>query len=212
MLFDHLDPELRDWVGGSIPLERLRRADFNDTRVRLLLEGSNATRDCVNGKEARCAGALGLTSSGNPLFTLYDATERAAIVKSFASILRRTEPVRFDRCASTLQSSVCDSLAELIPPDAVPLAAPPAVRQNFVHFALEEGGAGALDRFMAPGTPRERIERASRMPADTVVAHWQANFSNTRSTSTALDTTTALSSLVWAAACATLALRSSRWR
>lgn len=211
MMFQRLDPELRQWMGGAIPLEPLTRGDFADTRIHLLLEGSKATRDCANGNEARCAGALGLSPTENRLFTTYDATEREAIVKSFVSILRRADPAKYDRC-TTHHASACDSLAELVPPDAVPLAAPPRVRQDFVRYALALGGDGAFDRFLSPGTPRQRIERAARMPADSVVARWQANFSDARSTSTAIDTTTAISSLVWAAACAALALRSSRWR
>jgi len=210
--FEGLDPALKDWIGGAIPFAPLRRDDWSNTRIRLLLEGSRATRDCANGNVARCSQALGVSPPQNPLVDLYDPGERVAIIEGYMSILRRADAPKFDRCVQSHDSAACDSLGALIPSDAVPLPTTPAVRQEFVRFVLEQGGADALARFLEPGTHRERIERAARLPADTVVARWQARLSDQRTASTALDGTTAASSLIWAAACAALALRSSRWR
>jgi hypothetical protein len=212
VMFDTLSAPVREWVGGAIPVEPPASRDWNDARISLLLSGSTASRECADGKLALCSRALGVDASSNPAFELYNANERVQMIRSFDQILRKADPRQYERCTQNGATAACDSLAELIPPDAVLLPAPASARESLVRFALQQGGPGAFDRFVAASSPRTRIEAAAQMPADSVVAKWYAVISNARTASTAIDLTTALSSLLWAAACGALALRSSRWR
>jgi hypothetical protein len=212
VMLDQAGPAARDWVGLAIPLDAPRAQDWTDARIALLFAGSKGTRDCADGNVPRCVQVLGLSETENPIFTFYDASERRALIRSYNQVLRKADPARYDRCMRDDSPAACDSVAELIPSDAVSLPAPASVRLSLVRFALQEGGAGAFDRFLAAGSRRARIEAAARMPVDSVVRQWQETISDTHATSTAIDLTTAVSSLLWAGACAALALRSSRWR
>jgi hypothetical protein len=100
----------------------------------------------------------------------------------------------------------------MIPVDVIPLPTSPMLRESLVRFALAVGGPGAFERFAAADSLTARLEGAARMPVDSLVARWRAKLVAARSTSTAIDMTTALSSLFWVGVCACLALRSSRWR
>jgi len=212
VVMDELGPPVRDWLGGPIALTQPTRDDWSSARVALLLAASKADRECADGDVQRCLQVLGLSDSLNPVFDFYDASERSSLIRTFRQILRTADVHLYDRCTQQGLQPACDSVAELIPGDALSLPAPPLVRQSFVRFALQLGGSGAFDRFAANGSRRERIEAAAKMPIDSVVARWRATIADTKSTSTAIDLMTAVSSLVWAGACAGLALRSSRWR
>ncbi len=158
-----------------------------------------------------CSQALGIDPVEDPAFEMFDAPQRLALIRNYYDLLRRANPLRFDRCVAGSQAS-CDSVAREIPEDVIPRPTAPDVRQSVVSLALEIGGDGAFDRFVAAGSPKSRIEAASRLPADSVVGLWRTAFLDTRHQSTAIDAETALSAVAWAALCGALALRSSRWR
>jgi hypothetical protein len=76
------------------------------------------------------------------------------------------------------------------------------------------GGDGAYARLHASvGRPiAERFGIAARMPADSVIASWQAHVMTGRPAQPAIPPLGALATVLWIGACGALALRSSRWR
>lgn len=207
------DAAVRQWLSSAIPIDPMDRAAWRQARIELLLAPSTAARACVADDLARCVQVLELTHVDEPAFIYLTPSERRQLVLANARIIRRSDAAAFDRCSRDQSQSVCDDLARLIPSDAVPRPVPGVVRQSFLRFALARGGTGAFDRFATtPGDIRGRITAAAGQPIDTLVAAWRATLLDARTNSTAIDGTTAASSLFWIGLCACLAMRSSRWR
>ena len=212
IITDALDPSVRAWIGATIPIDPPTAATWNQARIELLFANAVIARDCADGHVDRCMTALELRSVDNPAFTFLTPQQRRDLILANSRIIRRADPTRFDQCADANAYVACDSLIAMIPSDAVPRPVSPSVRQSLVRFALQTGGAGAFDRFAAVNGIRGRLEAASKMPAESLVVRWRARVFDVRSASTAIDLTTAISSLFWIGLCAGLALRSSRWR
>lgn len=209
---DLLDQAAQSWLRTPIPLGDLTSDDWTQTRIELLLSGSAAAQDCVRGDIAQCRRALGLTPTADPLFDLYSADQRASIVSINGRALKRADAEQFDRCIRRKALTACDSLARLIPPEAVPSPVPPSVHQSLLRFAIETGGPGAFDRFVSDTLLASRLSAASRLPVDSLVSRWRERAVDSRRAQTTLDPLTAISSLFWVAVCGGLAMRSSRWR
>jgi hypothetical protein len=205
-------PGLRDWIGGIVPTQAPTENTWNDARIALILSGSSAAHECTDGAILRCKQVLGLVTPSDPAFVFYNAEQRKGVIEGNARILRRADAPQYDRCIGRGSQPACDSLIRQIPVEAVPSPTNPTVRQSLARFAIARGGDGAFERFAREGSPRERIEAAAGMPVDSVVSQWSATLRSSRHGTTALDRSTALSSLAWATLCACLSLRSSRWR
>jgi hypothetical protein len=210
-----LDPSLRDWLGipFPIPSEPTTSRALSAGRTDLVLSPSQVAHECALGRPTACLQALNLVPVADPAFTLFDKRQRMAMIEWYSFVLQRRDPGKYQRCMSAGREATCDSLVRAIPLDAVPKPVPPSVRLDFVRYALVLGGDGAFDRLATPsGTVADRIAAAAKTPIDTLVSRWQANLMSSRSASTAIDATTAISSILWACLCGALALRSSRWR
>ncbi len=212
LVTDALGREVRDWVGGVIPIDPQDKSAWARARVDLLLAPAEGARRCATTQPATCPEALGLVPVEDPAFKFYSADQRRDLVNDNGRVLRRANQREFDRCVIDKLTAVCDSLIHMVPADAIPAPIPADVRRSLVRYALETGGDGAFDRFSKPGTMARRIEAAAQMPTDSVVARWHARLHDSSTTQTALDATTALASIFWVTVCACLALRSSRWR
>jgi hypothetical protein len=213
LITNELNPSIRAWMGAVMPMDPPTKATWANARIDLFLSQADAARRCVDGDHFRCLQILELEPVDDPAFVYLTAPQRRLLVIQRGGLIRRADPGQFDRCASGGELTACDALVRMIPSDAVPRPVPPSVRQSFARFALAAGGAGAFDRFASAGPAiRNRIEAASKMSADSVVDQWRAALVDARTTSTALDGRTALSSVFWIGLCACLALRSSRWR
>jgi hypothetical protein len=212
-LSDDLDPDLRDWLGITLTSEPATARTLAQGRVELVLARSRVAHDCALGKHDACMQALGLVAVDDVPFTLFDATQRRGMIEWYSFVLQRRDPSAYSRCVQGGSDATCDSLVRSIPPEAVPKPVPGAVKKNLVRYALLLGGDGAFDRLAKSAGPiSDRIAATARMPIDSVVSRWQSNVMSSQSSSTAIDATTALSSLFWACLCGALALRSSRWR
>jgi hypothetical protein len=212
VIADEMGPSVQSWIRADIPIDAPTQATWSEARVSLILSQTPASADCVHGRIDRCVQILGLVEVADPAFALFNAASRVNVIERWSPLLRRANTKQYDRCTVAKVEAACDSLVRTMPPDVVPLPVPPVVRQSFVRYALMIGGAGAFDRFMAQSSPRQRIEAATKLPADTVVARWRDTILDSRSSSTAIDMETGISALAWAALCGALALRSSRWR
>jgi len=208
-----LPPEIRGWLGSGLAPTAPDRRTWHQGRVGLALSGTLASRECAAGAVARCVQALGLTPVPNPAFALFDATGRQKMVADERRALRDEDSTTFDRCVRANQYAACDSIARSMPPELVPMALPGSARSTVLEYALVKGGSGAFDRMIAtPGGIRDRLEAASGESADSLVRQWRAAVMDAPENAASLDGETAISSLLWAALCGGLALRSSRWR
>jgi hypothetical protein len=208
-----LDPVMRDWLGTSMSSEPVSARGLSRGRVDLVLAQSQAAHDCASGRLESCSKVLGLVPMDDPAFELFNNRERRQMIEWYSFVLHRRDPLRYANCVSAGNEATCDSLVRLLPADVVGRSVPPAVRLNFLRYALLRGGDGAFDRLArSDGAIADRIAAAAHAPIDSVVSQWQANLISSPSSSTAIDVPTALSSLFWACACGALALRSSRWR
>jgi hypothetical protein len=212
-LTQDLDPPFREWLGVPIPVRPMTARGLVSGRVDLVLSRSLVAHECAVGTPGACARVLGLEPVDDPAFTLFDQRQRLDMIEWYSFVLQRRDPARYTRCVSGGSQATCDSLVRSIPQDAIPKPASPAVRLNFVQYALMLGGDGAFDRLATPsGNVSDRIAAAARMPVDSVISRWQSNLMQSPSSSTAIDAVTAISSIAWACVCGALALRSSRWR
>jgi hypothetical protein len=87
-------------------------------------------------------------------------------------------------------------------------------RITLVQLAMERGGRGAYGRLLADSTATmaHRLDAASGMPADSLVAAWQRAIVVSRPSRVALSWVTVFVVIGWIGAFATSALTSSRWR
>jgi hypothetical protein len=211
-LSSDLTPALREWLGVATRSDPVTARTLAAGRVDLVLSRSRAAHDCALGTIASCSRALDLVAVNEPAFTLFDERERRDLIQWYSFVLRLREPSKYARCTAG-QQAACDSLIRSMPADVIPRPVSPAVRLNFVRYALLIGGEGAFDRLAnTEGTVADRVAAAARMPIDSAVTRWQANLMSSASSSTTMDAATAVSSLFWACLCGALALRSSRWR
>lgn len=213
VLSAELPVEIRSWLGGGIAATAPDRSTWHNGRVALVLAGTLASRECATGAVERCVQALGLAPVADPAFALFDAPGRQKMIAARRRALRDADSITFDHCVDANQYTACDSIARSMPPELVPMALPWSVRSNVLNYALVKGGHGAFDRMVAaPGGIRERLEAASGESADSLVSQWRSAVMDTPENAPSLDSETAISSLLWAALCGGLALRSSRWR
>lgn len=212
LMTGEIDPDVRHWLRTTVPLNRMDAESWSHARIDLLVANAEAARRCANDDAAHCSLALGLSPVTDAAFAYYNARERRTIVERHAGVLRRADPAFFDRCSAEQSQPACDSLVRMVPSEAIDPPVPPSVRQSLTRYALDLGGDGAFDRFMRPAGVSERLAAAAQVPIDSLIARWREKLLDSRTSSTALDATTALSSLFWIGLCACLSLRSSRWR
>jgi len=124
----------------------------------------------------------------------------------------RTKLAYATRCVGGA-ATACDTLFRLRLNESSDAPLWQDVHQSLLREALTLGGPDAFDRLAnSRGTVAERIAATAGVPLDSVVRAWRRTVLTTANGPTSVDTGTVVSSLVWALACGTLALRSSRWR
>jgi hypothetical protein len=208
-----LPTEIRSWLGAGLPPTAPDRSTWHQGRVGLALAGTLASRECAAGAIERCVQALGLTPVADPAFALFDAPGRQRMIAGQRRALRDADSTAFDQCVGANQFAACDAIARSMPRELVPMALPWSVRVNVLEYALVNGGRGAFDRMIVtPGGIRARLEAASGLTTDSLVSRWRVAVMDGPENAPSLDGETAISSLLWAALCGGLALRSSRWR
>ncbi len=204
---------LQKWLRATIPTGTPSASDWNSDRIQLVLADSRVSQTCVRGDLTGCLEAFSLLPVADPAFELYDDAGQRGIINAHGYLLRQSDPTAYDACMTHGVRAACDKLLRSMPVDAIPQPLPASLRQSLVRYALSIGGAGAFDRLVGTqGTPRQQLEAAARMPADSLVSKWRAMALRTRNASSTIDVETALASIAWAGLFAGLSLRSSRWR
>ncbi len=204
-----LPPSLAQWAGSSVrpPDEEARRAAYLD----LAMTASKANRDCLEADPVACWTALGLDLDEAPLDDWYTPEQRRALVSSWAPGSRQGQ-VLWTSCVESGSVADCDEYLS-----RYRLYGPIRDRNSrsaMVWLALRAGGAGAWDRLREdPGaTPGDALRRASGLGTEELAAAWRTwVLQGAPRTRAALDPHL-LFSLMWIAALAALAMRSTRWR
>ena len=220
-------PMLEAWTSGAGPLRR-PDAELPDLYRQLVLTPSIATERCVAGDAAGCWAALGLNVSDQPMTEWY--TEAQAGLASN----RRKGAWEWFACAAQRPPERCDEPVRARRwTGLIPLAHP--LRADFLGFALEQGGEGALERLLdhlpeEAGTRRSRggdpdvdhaafaesvragLADASGMEGDALVLAWRERLVESRPDVQADAERTRTATFAWIVLFTVLATRSSRWR
>jgi hypothetical protein len=96
----------------------------------------------------------------------------------------------------------------------LPPALPPFGRANFLMYALERGGPGALARLISPehANAAAAIAAAGKQPLPVLINGWRQNIEAQRAVSYAGLSKGILAALLWSIAAAFVAMRSTRRR
>ena len=207
------DPEFFAWAGNGIPDDTLRASEWANQRLLLLSSASAVGSRCFRGDLPACKTALLLSISSDPIRDWHDSTTRRRLVERHGTLARRMDARAEQQCIAG-SDSACITVLHLFPPESFrePVAA--TLRFGLVRHALAVGGAGSAERLLTVNgeNPAARLEAASRMPVDSLVASWQARVQDTRAPSEDLTIGITIMSLAWATGMGAMSLRSSRWR
>jgi len=204
-----LPPFVARWAGSSVraPTDEAARRAF----LELATTASKATHDCLEASAVACWMALGLDLDDTPLDDWYTPEERRALVAAWLPGSRERQPL-WTSCVESGSIPDCDeylSRFRLYGPIQDRNA-----RSALLWLALRAGGAGAWERLRAdPGAdPGDALRRASGLGTEELASTWRAwVLQGAPRTRAALDPHL-LFSLMWIAALAALAMRSTRWR
>jgi hypothetical protein len=130
---------------------------------------------------------------------------RYTLAASATSVARECYVGKLAACKSILGLSGSESYS----PDFFGAHA----RGTLVQLAVTTGGRGALGRLIANKASTEgALTAASKIPIDSLVAHWQRNVHDGGATSEAFTPVIAMVAIGWIVVMGLLSLRSSRWR
>lgn len=212
-MYTAADPAFFAWAGYSIPADTVTAAGWADQRLALVSATSALGRRCYEGEVSACKIALLLSPTADPVLEWHDSTSRRRLVRRNRAMARRIDAI-VDRQCQGGSDVACIALLRQFPSGTFREPAPVALRAGFLKHAVAVGGSGAVDRLLAPGAGNYsvRLERASGLPIDSLVASWQTRVRHTHAPSEDLTIGIAIMALAWATGIGALSLRSSRWR
>lgn len=204
-----LPPPVARWAGSSVraPGTDVARAAYFE----LATTPSKATHACLEADPIACWTALGLDLDASPLDDWYTPAERRALVSDWAPGSREGQ-VLWTSCVESGSIPDCDaylSRYRLYGPIRDRHA-----RSAMLWLALRAGGPGAWDRLRAvpDASPGEALRAASGLGTEELASMWRSwLLQGAPRTRAALDPHL-LFSVMWIAALAALAMRSTRWR
>jgi hypothetical protein len=203
-------PRISEWLNAPLPIDTTSDDAWRVIRLQLAASPTTIARRCYNGSVAACKAFLGLTVEADPATAWYDSTTRRDIVRSRRSAL--------DGAASTrcIEGNDADCVGLMRTSAALaPMLGAPALsnaRVALVAQALGDGGSGSLASFLDRDSLTVALAAASKLPLDSVVAHWQRHVHDAGIRSDAFTPGIAVLSLGWIVMLGGLATRSSRWR
>ena len=167
------DLSLSRWVTPVLPPTRKSEEDWTEVATWVLGAQSEAVKRCINGSALSCGTVLGLEEHDDKLAAFYGPSDYPSLVEVYG--VQRNDPdsvaTAVDRCIRSADDIAC---AHMIGRVRVGDPLPAQSRLSLVAVALEHGGAGAADRYLAAtGTIRERLAAASGVPTDTLLLLWR---------------------------------------
>lgn len=206
-------PGIWQWLGGGPSPDTVTVATWRTLRLELTSSPANVAHRCYAGDVSSCKVALGLIAEPDPVIAWYDSAARHEIVKQRASWgqldeapVRRCLAGRDVDCIALMRGSAALSAWSLPPASSRSRAA-------LVALGLQAGGDGSLGAFLTgPYSVPEALASAAKVPADSLVAHWQRQVHDAGIASDAFTGSIAALSIGWILVMGGLASRSSRWR
>jgi hypothetical protein len=196
------------WLGTSMPILS-DSAELTAIYVALVTARAQVARRCFTGDLASCRQALELDAATDPTTAWYDPAGRRSVVAEYMA--QHREVPAGDDCLAPGGDESCIRFIRSW--QYLPRPLNNAVRASFTRTALSLGGKGSYGRLVgARGSVADRLAAAGGMQLDTLVARWRADVLASRPPSLAVRARTQWSTIFWVIVCATLALRSSRWR
>lgn len=167
------DPSLYRWVTPVLPPTRKSEEDWTEVATWVLGAQSEAVKRCINGSALSCGTVLGLEEHDDKLAAFYGPSDYPSLVEAFG--VQKNEPdsvaAAVERCIRSADDVAC---AHMIGRVRIGDPLPAQSRLSLVAVALEHGGAGAADRYLAAtGTIRDRLVAASGVPTDTLLLLWR---------------------------------------
>ena len=167
------DLSLSRWVTPVLPATKKSRADWTEVATWVLGAQSETVKRCIIGSALACSTVLGLEAYDDKLETFYGPTDYPSLVEWYGAQKNDPDSVvkSVDRCIRIADETSCAQTIRRVPiGDPLPAQS----RLSLVAIALEQGGAGATDRYLAAtGTIRERLSAASGMPTDSLLLLWR---------------------------------------
>lgn len=207
VLAQDLPDSVAHWAGREVRDHREAAADV----YRLMVERpSVANRRCIEGDVEACWTALALDIDDTPLDEWYLPEERRAMVAAWRRPLRMV--TEWHACVDEGNTAACDLFLSRVfsrPPINVE-----AATRAMLWIALTAGGQGAWDRLRADPTasPAEALRAASGLDAHELATRWRAWLLAGAPPARARLDPHLLIDLMWIAAFAAFAARSTRWR
>ena len=167
------DLSLSRWVTPVLPPTRRSPEDWAEVAVWVLGAKSETVTRCINGSALSCGTVLGLEANDDKLAAFYGPSDYPSLVEWYG--VHTTDPdsvtTAVDRCIRNADEAACAHMVRRVPiGDPLPAQS----RLSLVAVALEQGGAGATDRYLAAtGTIRERLAAASGVPTDSLLLLWR---------------------------------------
>ena len=202
-LTDALPSDVRDWLlGARVTL----RPDNTQAYRELATAHSHSARACYDGDTAACIVTLGLVDPGADWERWYTPDELRA------QVAQRVRPMDAAyACANDGDHEACLQALRALHGALPPVGG--GARAGLLAHALGEGGPGSFERLFAPAPDvGSRIAHAAGTSLDVVIDGWRARLDEARPDMRAGVIDAGVWTVVWLAALALLATRSTRWR
>ncbi len=199
------DPSLSSWVNPVLPPNKKSQEDWTEVAGWVLGAQSETVKRCINGSALSCGAVLGLEAHDDKLAAFYGPSDYPPLVEAYG--VQKNDPenvaTAMNRCIRSADDTACEQMIRRIPiGDPIPAQS----RLSLVAIALERGGLGAADRYLAAtGTIRDRLAAASGMPTDTLLLLWRDRVLASRPSHNI--TGAALAGLGWSLALLLIAMR-----
>lgn len=185
--------------------------------VELVTAPFGLSRECFKGDLVRCAMAMGLPSSDDPVRSQYlTPAERRLAVTRFGSVLDDAysgSKAAYHECLAGADGA-CMALLRMLPLRLLPRPLGAESRLALVQLALRLGGRRAFQRLLdaSDGPPERAILAAAAVPLDSLFGQWRREVIASRPAPVTVTMGGALTALGWTVLVSALSLRSSRWR
>ena len=199
------DVSLSSWVTPVLPPIRKSQEDWTEVAGWVLGAQSETVKRCINGSALSCGTVLGLEATDNKLAAFYGPSDYPPLVEAYGVQKNDPDSVAraMNRCIRSADALACSQMIHRVPVfDPLPAQS----RLSLVAIALELGGVGAGDRYLAAtGTIRERLAATSGVPTDTLLLLWRNRVLASRPSHNI--TGAALAGLGWSLALLLIAMR-----
>ncbi len=208
------------WLNHRLPMRDESPEFWPDLYRALTTSPVAVVRRCVAGDRLACRNAFVLdTMPTDRVAAWYDVSDYPGIAGTAGDGMQRNGMYlamsvdERDDCTVRGQLDACRRIIALLPVEAFRIPMPDAGRASLARIALATGGVNAIGRLRASGgsTVAQQLTAAANVPADSVIALWQARLIASRPSSPLPGPSFVLASLACIAACIAWSARGKPW-